>query len=298
MTETTTELPIDAPESGESFGAWLRQQREMREIHLSEIAERTKISQRYLQAMEEDNFELLPGPIFVKGFLREYAKYVGLNPDEVVNFYLSTQVQPEETAEVAAEDERPTDWGWGRGLIVALLAILALAVLTFALFSYLGREHRAGGLPADTAPTDTTAMEDGYRVEEGGSEGDAQGALEGTAREEGTAVPAATPTAEGPPPTPPRAPLVVTLDFSEDCWVEIVVDDGARRVDQRFVQGESLTLEARDHVDLRTLGNAGGVSLQVNGRPWPLAARSQEVLRDLRIDVEAARRLSRGEGMR
>src|SRR5688572_25847284 len=68
-----------------SFGDWLRRQREMREINLRDIAERTKISLRYLQAMEADRFDLLPAPIFAKGFLREYARYVGLSPDEVVN---------------------------------------------------------------------------------------------------------------------------------------------------------------------------------------------------------------------
>src|SRR4051812_40050433 len=84
-------------ESG-SFGDWLRRQRELREISLRDIAERTKISQRYLEAMEQDRFDLLPAPLFAKGFLREYARYVGLSPDEVVNHYLAVQQQesPEE----------------------------------------------------------------------------------------------------------------------------------------------------------------------------------------------------------
>ena len=69
-------------ESG-SFGEWLRRQREMLEISLRDIADRTKISLRYLEAMEADRFDLLPAPIFAKGFLREYARYVGLSPDDV-----------------------------------------------------------------------------------------------------------------------------------------------------------------------------------------------------------------------
>src|SRR5436305_2965630 len=84
-----------------SFGHWLRRQRELREISLRDIAERTKISLRYLEAMEDDRFDLLPAPVFAKGFLREYARYVGLSPDEVVNHWLS--VQP------AVEGERPAD---------------------------------------------------------------------------------------------------------------------------------------------------------------------------------------------
>src|SRR5262245_32379222 len=93
------------PESTASFGDWLRRQREMREISLRDIADRTKISLRYLEAMEDDRFDLLPAPIFAKGFLREYARYVGLSPDDVVNHYLSVQA-PEEGAAALADDPR------------------------------------------------------------------------------------------------------------------------------------------------------------------------------------------------
>ncbi len=83
-----------------SFGDWLRRQREMREISLRDIADRTKISLRYLEAMEENRFDLLPAPLFAKGFLREYARYVGLSPDEVVNHYLAAVEQPKKDEEV------------------------------------------------------------------------------------------------------------------------------------------------------------------------------------------------------
>ena len=77
----------------------------MREINLRDIAERTKISFRYLEAMEADRFDLLPAPIFAKGFLREYARYVGLSPDDVVNHYLSVH-SPEELAGDPKEDTK------------------------------------------------------------------------------------------------------------------------------------------------------------------------------------------------
>src|SRR3954465_7253148 len=91
-------------ESG-SFGDWLRRQRELREISLRDIAERTKISLRYLEAMEQDRFDLLPAPLFAKGFLREYARYVGLSPDDVVNHYLSVQ-KPDDMEEGGKEETR------------------------------------------------------------------------------------------------------------------------------------------------------------------------------------------------
>jgi len=267
MSEKPTGV-AEEPPGGESFGTWLRQQREMREIHLAEISDRTKISLRYLRAMEQDNFELLPGLIFVKGFLREYAKYVGLNPDEVVNFYLSTQTEPEDTADVV-EEPSASSRPWGRGLLLAVLGILLLALLSYFLFSYLSRERER---TTDTAPPFGAPVAPALVQEE-------------TAAEPEPAVEA----------TGETKPLAVTLDFSEDCWVEVVVDDGEQRVDRRFVQGESLTLTARENVVFQTLGNARGVSVQVNGTPFPLDPNGR-VLRDLRIDLETARRLSGAGG--
>src|SRR5450631_929215 len=71
-----------------SFGERLRREREMRGISLDDIAESTKIGTRLLRALEEEHFDLLPGGIFDKGFVRAYAKYLGLNEDEAVTDYL------------------------------------------------------------------------------------------------------------------------------------------------------------------------------------------------------------------
>jgi cytoskeleton protein RodZ len=71
-----------------SFGERLRREREMRGISLEDIAGATKIGTRLLRALEEEHFDLLPGGIFNKGFVRAYAKYLGLNEDEAVAGYL------------------------------------------------------------------------------------------------------------------------------------------------------------------------------------------------------------------
>ena len=71
-----------------SFGERLRREREMRGISLDDIADATKIGTRSLRALEEEHFELLPGGIFNKGFVRAYARYLGLNEDQAVADYL------------------------------------------------------------------------------------------------------------------------------------------------------------------------------------------------------------------
>ena len=66
------------------MGEKLRQAREERGISISEVAEQTRISPMYLESIEEDNYKPLPGGIFNKGFVKSYAKYVGLDEQEAL----------------------------------------------------------------------------------------------------------------------------------------------------------------------------------------------------------------------
>src|SRR5215212_9954657 len=70
-----------------SFGEELRREREIRGISLKEISDATKISKRFLEAIERNDHATLPAPVFTRGFVREYARYVGLNVEEMVNRY-------------------------------------------------------------------------------------------------------------------------------------------------------------------------------------------------------------------
>lgn len=71
-----------------AFGEGLRREREMRNISLDEIAATTKIGTRLLRALEEEQFDLLPGGIFNKGYVRAYAKYVGIDEEKAIAGYL------------------------------------------------------------------------------------------------------------------------------------------------------------------------------------------------------------------
>ncbi len=88
-----------------SFGDTLRQEREFRGITLDAITRVTKISNRHLMALEQEHFEVLPGGVFNKSMVREYARVVGLDQEEWVGRYLSAH---HPTAGLADED------GWMR----------------------------------------------------------------------------------------------------------------------------------------------------------------------------------------
>lgn len=233
-----------------SFGTWLRRQREIREVPLAEISDATKISIRYLEAMEQDRFDVLPASVFAKGFLREYAKFVGLDPDEVVNSYLTALQESDESPET--EEPRSSAPSTGRGgktekkgswlLVVALI----VALLLVAFLIYWGSTQSGGEAEV---PTIAAPVLPAPPVQEVG---------------------------EAPVRT---APLLVTIDFIEDCWVELTVD-GERRISELHVQGESMRLEAEEEIRL-TLGNPTGVRVEVNGQLRPLRAGPGQVERDL-----------------
>src|SRR5438093_10832895 len=71
-----------------SFGETLKRERELREISLRQISEATKINIRYLEALEENRFDALPGGLFNKGFIRAYAIFVGIDAEAMVDSYL------------------------------------------------------------------------------------------------------------------------------------------------------------------------------------------------------------------
>lgn len=255
-----------------SFGDWLRRQREMREISLRDIAERTKISLRYLEAMEADRFDLLPAPIFAKGFLREYARFVGLSPDDVVNHYLSVH-HPEELSGDPKEDTKirhrpkPVDPGqppvrrnWSYGLVLALAGLVLLILVAIA--AYFADRRREGPRSSTQAPPPIAAP---------------------------PPAPAVVQPTAAPPAPEPSAPLEVSLEFTEDCWVEAVIDEKNRFSELR-VQGEALPLRAEKSIVL-TLGNASAVDVQVNGYPLDLGKKEGEVVRDLLIDLSTVQAL-------
>jgi len=82
----------------ESLGKFLRKERETRNISLEEISKFTKIKEHHLKAIEEDRYELLPPTPYVKGYLNVYAKYLTLDPRNIVlryEEYLKSLIPPE-----------------------------------------------------------------------------------------------------------------------------------------------------------------------------------------------------------
>jgi len=89
------------------FGDKFRKAREKKGISLEDVSNVTKISSRNLKAIEEEHFDQLPGGVFNKGFIRAYAKHVGLNDEQAVNEYLACQRQAQIDAQALYEPKVP-----------------------------------------------------------------------------------------------------------------------------------------------------------------------------------------------
>jgi cytoskeletal protein RodZ len=124
-----------------SFGEEMRRERELRAITLREISEATKISTRYLDALERNDFRPLPGGVFNKGFVRAYAQHIGVDPEAMVNAYLleeqtqAGRAQPREITRrggpVEAVQALPRRRLWAVASIVVALVVAGIVVAFF-----------------------------------------------------------------------------------------------------------------------------------------------------------------------
>ena len=238
-----------------SFGENLRRERELRGISLREIADATKISIRFLQALEQDRFDVLPGGLFRRTFVRQYAKHVGLDADRLVAEFLYAQGdEPRETR------------GERRAVAIPQGALTALVVVL--LFAWLAFPRGPAAKKAEEAPAVTTAPAAAasreYVYPPAAPTPEPQAAI-------AAAVPAAS----------DDQGLTLTLSARQNCWVLVSVD-GQTVLNRVLNGGESQTVEARGEIVL-SVGNAGGLSFRVNDRPGMPLGKAGEVKKGIVI---------------
>lgn len=239
-----------------SFGQRLQREREMRGITLEEIATSTKIGTRSLRALEEEDFEQLPGGIFNKGFVRAYAKYLGIDEEQAVADYLlaageAEQPLPNPTAKPEPEyttiRERS---GSGRWIALALLILLGAG-------GYYGwRWHEqtkqveteiptAIATPAPPPPASDTVKPSAEAAS--------------AAPDSGTAPELTSATPDG---------FRLEIRAKKDAWISYTADDNPAREVKMKATDQAVEIRAQKKVKL-VLGNAGGVEISYNGKALP-----------------------------
>jgi cytoskeleton protein RodZ len=231
-----------------SFGENLRRERELRGVSLREIADATKISVRFLQALEDDRMDVLPGGLFPKAFVRQYARHLGLDAERYVAEFLYVAEERPPSVPPPAFDSHPLP----RGLIFFGVVVAAGLVLSWKLGGPPERAARHAPVVAETPTTISNSPE--------------------TTEPISPPLATAVSTPDG---------LVLTLKAQQDCWVEARAD-GQTVLNRVLAGGETATLEAHGQIVL-SVGNAGGLAFRVNDRPGVPLGKSGEVKRNIVI---------------
>jgi cytoskeletal protein RodZ len=152
------------------FGERMRRERELRGVSLEEISLSTKISKRHLEELERENFDALPGGIFNKGFVRAYARYLGIDEEQAVADYVAADKQeppPEEKFPLDVHVRPDPVLNPRRSLMPVFLALLILGCVA-AGWTYWFKyrpTHQAkapanSSVPAPRAPALSTTASD------------------------------------------------------------------------------------------------------------------------------------------
>lgn len=257
-----SDAPI--PESREtSIGTLLREARESRGELLEDAARVTRIGKNYLAALEEDDFDRLPSPAYVKGFLRVYGKHLGLSPDDLIRSYEERFTPEIDTNQGEDGGARPTGAPVKasiRNRWMIPLFLLALVLITATIIPQ--RE------PVPVRPS-------AQQVQPGviSSPQPVQQPISSAMVPPLPApknVPAETeeiPPPESASPVSVAGGVILKLKVNQDCWLNITID-GSISQQYDLKAGDLIEWKAERFVSL-DLANAGGVEAELNGKELP-----------------------------
>lgn len=302
LSDTLQDNPPKSEESPsmESLGQRLREAREARGLSRQDAATRLRLQVKLVRALEEDDNDSLPPPAFVVGYLRSYARLLGLAEDEVLAAYRAqgdTAPPPIMSNVHRHAQPRATDLPVRLvtyGLIGGLGVLLTLWWLSHGRESArLPEEPPApaglvqsvpggGTAPEDTPPahvealpaapvTHAEALAPAPPVVEHRAEPEPPPVADEPSQQPAPAVaapPAEAAQPEGPPPLTPQMPQsTLELKFSADSWTEVHDAAGRRLLYDLVPQGRTVTLHGQAPFKV-FLGYAPGVAVELNGRPF------------------------------
>jgi cytoskeleton protein RodZ len=264
------------------LGQQLREAREARGLTVDEVAQGTRIRAAYIKALEEERFADLPAPVYVRGFLRNYATFLGLDAEELIGtlelqsgaFQAPHRHPPQQISAPVWRGPSP------RAMAGALVLILLVAFIAFIFrqYSQFTASRSTSVFAAAPSPTPITLAATAIPIPTvtpiptlPPSPTPKLAAVATKPPVAPTTAPVqATATAAPPPPSPTpeatptqTAPVVLSLRASSDSWLRVTVD-GQIAFEGTLLPGTTRTWDGTKFITVR-YGNAGGVSVTVNG---------------------------------
>lgn len=265
-----------------TVGEILKQKRQEQNLTLHDVSEVTKISTNFLDAIENNAFKKLPRGVFPKMFIRAYARHLGLDDDRLIQLYYeqSAEIESEETP--APEGPRMAPIRRRRGHWTRILsAVVVMGALLGTIYFIYQSSESSPPLDDTTPPEPQRPLAEPAPTPAPAATDSPTNTATDAVTPDGSPLPATAPptsdeslipsaAAESDPQT-----LVLTLRASAVCWVRVV----SERVPQDFIlqPGETFQYRYGNPIILQ-VGNAGGVTLFLNGRAArPLGTTGQVV---------------------
>jgi cytoskeleton protein RodZ len=240
-----------------SLGQELKRERELRGISLREIANQTKINIRFLEALENDQLDVLPGTFFIKAIIREYAKSIGLEEHAALNKYYELSLSQEKEQEDEEKKRKSPSWfSKNRAKLLSYGILFVFLLLIPISYFFFFRKGENPSLPVKP------------RVESIIQK----------------------PKPKPPEPKPESKPvkeekeIILEISFIERTWIQVYAD-GELLVDGIKLPGDKVKVIASEELVLN-LGNAGGISYTLNNQKGKNLGPSGAVRTNRRITFE------------
>ncbi len=260
-------------EEKETLGKYLRNQRESKKISLREVAKNTRVREPILAAIEGDQHHLLPPATYVKGFLLAYAKYLNLDPNDVLLRYERVS-KGESTARPSTQPSRPERAAlptppskpkpkvlWNTKQTWVVVGVFVASLIVFYFFSPYSPKPPVGSLSGKTFVQEPIAEPPLPIVP--------SSPVIGKPLTPSSPVTATT-SAQG------KKPFSLQLKAVEETWLSLQADEQSGK-EMILKPGEEFSVQASDRILIK-LGNAGGLDLVLNGKPLGKSGKSGEVL--------------------
>jgi cytoskeleton protein RodZ len=285
----------------ETLGGLFRQTRERQRLSLEQIASRTRIQQRHLEALEEENFASLPAKVFVKGFVRSYARSLGLDEDKAIqlfltcssDFYDRTQ-EEQQHIQVTLQAAHRKRFNWS-------LVVIIFLIIGGVIFYLLPEEQETLPLtPESEAPLSLNEKEKEIILDPSPSieelpptpDVPVEMPVEPTFSPSSNITPSPIPPEPSPKPPPSSVSpptkelgsdgiLVLEIEATQLTWVVVQSDDQAPH--EALLQPGQKSIWKANTQYLLTLGNAAGVVIRLNGELQGPFGKPGQVVRDIRI---------------
>lgn len=279
-------------DSTKPLGEWLRQRREELGIDLAQAQADTRIRMQYLQALEAEELAALPNPVVGRGFLRNYAAYLGLDAQDALERYArrsgttpAEDLTVEEELPAGAEPFHPLPlhkmpgfrpkWWLPAGLVVALVA--ALGLLAWWGYPYITGWLARQRLNAQPTPTVRATAPVVVIASLTPTRAATPTALAATATPtvQITWTPTSRPSPSPTPSQPVYTGIFMELVFTDTSWIQVTVD-GVRQFQGELEAGTYRSWYGEEKIELR-VGNAGAVEVTINGQKLGTLGGSGEV---------------------